>query len=275
MASPKPKDVQGLLRALAAGAGAAQAALAAMDSRRGDDRLAKRAREADRAYRAAIVRHQSHVANLKARVQVGWIGAAGLGGAAAVAAVPTGGASLVLLAPAAISAWWARTGQLRLHQVGPAPLAPAPPPPALPQLRKQDTGYAEVNRLGRAEVQLAGVLPAVATIHDGAAHELAQAADSAAPILRQQADRLALLAGLSSQLQDPEAVATARAAGAELQARLAGGVTAYERLIAAAGALLAAPDVGRSVSAIVDPAIAGMQAYTHGLATAAERLGDG
>ena len=71
-----------------------------------------------------------------------------------------------------------------------------------------------------------------------------------------------------------EPAASADAAAHTVAARLAEGVTAYERLIAASASLLAAPDPGRSIADLVDPAIEGLTAYTLGLQQADSALRD-
>jgi hypothetical protein len=52
--------------------------------------------------------------------------------------------------------------------------------------------------------------------------------------------------------------------------RLADGCATYDRLLAAAAQLLSAPDITRSTSEVLSPAVDAMLAYAHGLERAAD-----
>jgi hypothetical protein len=102
---------------------------------------------------------------------------------------------------------------------------------------------------------------------------LQAAAEKATPALHDLADRLAILNRLRATSGEP--AASADAAARTVAARLADGVTAYERLIAASASLLAAPDPGSSVEELIGPAVQGLTAYTLGLGRADDLLRGG
>ena len=62
----------------------------------------------------------------------------------------------------------------------------------------------------------------------------------------------------------------AAAASELVRTRLADGCATYDELLAAAARLLAAPDITRSTSDILGPAVNAMIAYSHGLQRAAD-----
>jgi hypothetical protein len=228
-------------------------------------------RDPAREYRKVLRRYERAVSRLRTAVFVGSVGAV----ATAVAAVA--GRQPWWLVLTAISCWVGGRAFVGLRRARP----PEPPPawlPAspgvavtpLPRLRSGAAGAVETERLGRAESSLRRVLPAVADLHPSAAAELRDAAAECGPVLHQQAGRLAVLAGIEADLPGSAAAQSAASAAREVADRLGHGVDAYERLLAAAAELLAAPDLSRSAEATVAPAIQGMHAYAHGLTRASD-----
>ena len=124
-------------------------------------------------------------------------------------------------------------------------------------------------RLEAVSAKVLQLIPAVEHLHPSAGLELRKAVEQAAPLLDQQARRLAVLDSLRASMDGTAAGAAAESAAREVEQRLGRGVDAYEALLAASATLLGAPDLGRSADAVLLPAIEGMHAYSAGLATAA------
>lgn len=150
-----------------------------------------------------------------------------------------------------------------------APAAPELPPPAPPRLDPADIGYADSERFAKVRAQVLDVVPAIRMLHADAANELAAADAEAAPALIGMVHRLALLARIRREMGQTHAAVAAEAAARDVQTRLADGVDTYERLLAAAATMLAAPDMGRSSVAALTPAIDALTAYAHGLSMSA------
>lgn len=119
-----------------------------------------------------------------------------------------------------------------------------------------------IRRLDAASAVMRRMLPAVRSIDRTTGDELAAATRSADRDLRVVAERfgLAVAAGASGD------------ALSSLLDRLEGGVAAYERTLAAAAELLAAPDVEALGDALHDARDA-LAARTYGVRLVAERLG--
>lgn len=179
---------------------------------------------------------------------------AGAVAAAATAVAAVAGGQWWWLVGTAFGVWFSGGAALRLR--GLKPPAPPPPPGAMRLVRVQDS--------------LLQLIPAVEHLHPSAGLELRRAVEQAAPLLDQQARRLAVLDGLRESMAGTAAGAAAVTAAREVEARLERGVDAYEALLAASATLLGAPDLGRSADAVLLPAIEGMHAYSAGLEAAQE-----
>lgn len=263
---------------LAAGADVVAAWKAAREGRASS----RTSRELERAHQRATVAYEKQLraeraraAREKARV-TGWTAAAGvtgslgvIGGVAAVAAAQPEAAPLLLLAAAGGSTVMAVRARWRMR-ARPAPSLPPAPVAPPPVLRPGARGQAEAERLMRTRVQLAEVVPAVAALHPGAGQELARADAEAAPALHALVERLAVLDRIERDMPGTFAAVAAAQAAEEVRARLATGIDTYERLIAAAAAMLAAPDLGRSSEAVLGPAIDALTAYAEGLSVSAQ-----
>ena len=149
------------------------------------------------------------------------------------------------------------------------PTAPELPPPAPPRLDPTDIGHAETEAFSKVRAQIVDIIPAIRMLHADAADELAAADAEAAPALIGMIHRLALLARIRREMDATHAATAAESAAHEVRARLAQGVDTYERLLAAAATMLAAPDMGRSSIAALSPAIDALTAYAHGLSQSA------
>jgi hypothetical protein len=235
--------------------------------------------DAERTYRRDLKRYARSVGRLRTRAFAGGVGVV----ATIVAAVPDHPWWLV---GTAACGWVGGTAVARLRGLR----APQPPPPQLaaapgwPVRLLSDLGLsrprsglgrtavgAEVaDRLVVAEANLKQLVPAVQRLHPSAGAELSTAVTQASPLLHQQVERLLVLDGLARDLPGSPAGEAAVASARQVAARLGTGVDAYEGLLAAAATLLGAPDLGRSVTEVLGPAVEGMQSYTHGLATAGE-----
>jgi hypothetical protein len=129
-------------------------------------------------------------------------------------------------------------------------------------------GWAEAQGLTAVRRQVATMVPAVAALHPDAGRELSHAEELAGPALGALVTRLLLLDQVARDLPGTGAGAAATAAAEQVRARLADGVTRYDQLLAAASALLAAPDLGVSTETVLGPAADALTAYAHGLGTA-------
>ena len=150
----------------------------------------------------------------------------------------------------------------------------APQPPELASsyvasdLRRDAIGWSEAHGLAAVRRQLVGMVPAVTALHPDAGKELRTADDEAAPALAAQVTRLAVLDQVRRDLPGSQAATAAADAAEQVRARLAEGVTVYDRLLAAASTMLASPDLGRSSLDVLGPAADALTAYAAGLRTA-------
>ncbi len=216
------------------------------------------------AYRRDLARYERTVGRLRTRAFVAAVAAV----ATAVAAI---GGPPWWLCVTAVSLWYGVTGCVRLRRTRPPQRSGYPTQwsPALTTRAARGSIGAEVaERLAVAEANLGRVVPAVERLYPPAGAELSRAVDEAAPLLHQQVERLAVLDRVTREMGPGPASTAAREAAVSVTARLQAGVEAYEGLLAAAAELLGAPDLGRSAGELLDPAVQGMQAYTHGLGAA-------
>ncbi len=160
-------------------------------------------------------------------------------------------------------------GRRRLRRMGPAPEAVALVAPP-PRLRRGAIGAAEVARFSSVRVQIMTMAPSLDRLHPGAGDELRRADLEAAGPLTSLCERLAVLDDLQRELPGTTAAATAATSAGEVRDRLAAGCATYDDLLSAAAELLAAPDLGRRTSDVLDPAVTAMLAYAHGLRRASD-----
>ncbi len=160
-------------------------------------------------------------------------------------------------------------GRRRLRRLGPVPvvLEPVAPPPAMPKGR---IGAAEVSRFTSVRVQVMNMIPALDRLYPGAGDELRRADNEAAAPLTALAERLVVLDQLQRELPGTSAARSAASSSELVRRRLDEGCDTYEELLAAAARLLASPDISRSTSEILGPAVNAMVAYAHGLQRASE-----
>jgi hypothetical protein len=150
----------------------------------------------------------------------------------------------------------------------------APEPPELSaavsasDLRRDSIGWAEAQGVAAVRRQLVAMVPAVASLHPDAARELTAADNEAAPVLAAQVARLVVLDQVRRDLPGSTAATAAADASDTVRARLAEGVAVYDRLLAAASTMLAAPDLGRSSLDVLGPAADALTAYAAGLRVA-------
>ncbi|MCX6461607.1 MAG: hypothetical protein NTZ03_15030 [Actinobacteria bacterium] len=219
-----------------------------------------------RAYESRMRRARNRVAPMATTAAV--TGTLTIVGVAGVASIPFTAtiALATVTGAAALSAY--RSRQL-VHHPPPEPsiLVPAPPPP---RLRNGARGDSDARRLLRIRAQLTGLIPAVSTLHPEAGVELARADSEAGPALNALVHRLEVLDQMERSLPGTEAARTAALSAQDIAVRLAVGVETYDRLMAAAAAMLSAPDFGRSSDEVLGPAVDALAAYAHGLTVSYE-----
>jgi hypothetical protein len=162
---------------------------------------------------------------------------------------------------------WRARGQLRSVGAPPVTIPVIAPPAPLP---RSAVGAIEVERLTSVRMQILQMAVTIEPLSSDAADELRRADAEAAGPLTALADRLALLHQLQRELPNSPAADAARSSALVVKERLASGCATYEELLAASARLLAAPDAQRSTGEILEPALAAMVAYAHGLQTAYE-----
>ncbi len=182
------------------------------------------------------------------------------------------GPSWMWLGAAVIGAVTALTARRGARSLTPPPdfVAPIGPPPVL---KPDAIGSAESARLIRLRVQLAGIVPTLDALHPQAAADLRHADTEASPPLHALIERLDLLDRMRRELGTSPAADAATTAAIQVRERLDAGCQTYEMLLTASASLLAAPDVTRSTTEVLTPAIEALQAYTHGLQRSAETYG--
>jgi len=239
--------------------------------------LAVEHRRAVEANRRKLKKHRGRAKSYQSQVTggavVGGVGSA-VGLLDVVAETTTSGSGVPLPAwmwftAAGIGLLVAWRGRRRLRQLGPEPrvLEPVAPPPALARGR---LGSAEVSKLTAVRVQVINMIPALDRLYPGAGDELRRADNEAAAPLTALAERLVVLDQLQRELPGTSAAHSAASSSELVRQRLDEGCDNYEELLAAAARLLAAPDITRSTSDILGPAVNAMVAYAHGLQRAAD-----
>ena len=217
-----------------------------------------------------ITRYRTRVAGLKSQVTGGAV-VAGVGGSIGLIDALTG-------PPSSLWLWFGATGvgllvsiraRMKLRHVGPTPEMPelVAPPPSLP---RGAVGAAEVARFTAVRVQVMTMAPTLDRLYPGAGDELRRADMEAAGPLTALCERLAVLDQLQRELPGTSAARSAAESSAVVRTRLADGCSTYDDLLAAAARLWSAPDVTRSTSDVLGPAVNAMVAYAAGLQRAAD-----
>ena len=233
-------------------------------------------RELEKVHKAALARHTQEVSShrkrlrrAQKRVSTMTTTAAVTGALTVISGVSTAGEGVspgtaMLAAVTGAAALIAYRSREIVQHPPPEPTAilPAPPPPAL---RSGARGDAEARRLLRIRSQLVSLIPAVSHLHPEAGTELARADAEAGPALNALVYRLSVLDHIERALPGSEASIAAGFSAEDVRARLAVGVDTYDRLMAAAAAMLSAPDLGRSSDDVLGPAIDALAAYAEGL----------
>lgn len=226
-----------------------------------------------------VAQHQNRVASYERRLQRmksrQTIYTAGAAGATAMGAVGvvTPQPSLLWFTAAGFSgvlAWLTREKRQTLQ----APAMPELPAMPIEPLPAGTPGADEVARWSRAAHRWDEMLPLVDQLHPDAGTQLRRALQEVDPALRSLVERLGTLYRTSQQMPGTQAAAAAHRASIEVAHQLRDGVEAYEGLVAAAAELIAAPDLNRSVTEVVGPAVLDVQAYTSGLRRAAGTFTD-
>ena len=232
--------------------------------------LAAEHRKAIAANRRELARHRTRVGTLRTEVTGGAV-VAGVGGSIGLIDVLAGpgGSPLLWFAAGAVGLAISLRARLKLRHVGPGPgvVTVVGPPPALPRAA---IGAAEVTRLASVRVQVMNMAPSLDRLYPGSGGELRRADQEAAGPLTALAERLRVLDQLRRDLPGTEAARSAASSAEVVRARLADGCATYDALLSAAAQLLAAPDMTRSTSEILSPAVDAMLAYAHGLQTASD-----
>lgn len=209
---------------------------------------------------------------MKSRETIYTAGAAGAAVMGAVGVV-TPQPSLFWFTAAGVSGLLAFLTHGKRQTLAPPPMPQLPPMP-IEALPAGTPGAEEVARWSRAAQRWDEMLPLVDQMHPDAGEQLRRALREVDPALRSLVERLGTLYRTSQQMPGTQAATAAHRASVEVAAQLRDGVEAYEGLVAAAAELIAAPDMNRSVTEIVGPAVLDVQAYTGGLRRAADAFAD-
>lgn len=222
-----------------------------------------------------VAQHQNRVAGFERRKQrmrsretIYTAGAAGAG-IMGVVGMATPQPSLLWFSAAGVSGLFAYLTREKRQSLAPPalPELPAMPVQALPA---GTPGSDEVARWSRAAHRWDEMLPLVDQMHPDAGTQLRRALTEVDPALRSLVERLGTLYRTSQEMPGTQAAAAAHRASIDVASQLRDGVEAYEGLVAAAAELIAAPDLNRSVTEVVGPAVLDVQAYTSGLRRAAD-----
>jgi hypothetical protein len=228
----------------------------------------------------AIRRHESHLRSLRGRA-VTLTAVSGAGAVLGIVDAASGGGALPgdpwvwLVGAAAAAVFAVRAKWSADHAVAPTPPEPwgAGAPGAAPDvraLRREAIGWQEAQGLIAVRHQIVAMLPAVGALHPDAGRDLAAADGGAGPVLAALVARLVLLDQVVRDLPGTAAAEAATTAAVVVRTRLADGVARYDGVLAAAAAMLAAPDLGRSTDDVLGPAADALTAYAHGLAAGSD-----
>ena len=205
---------------------------------------------------------------MRSRETIYTAGAAGAG-IMGVVGMATPQPSLLWLTAAGVSGLFAYLTREK-RQTLQAPAMPELPAMPVEPLPAGTPGADEVARWSRAAHRWDEMLPLVDHMHPDAGEQLRRALREVDPALRSLVERLGTLYRTSREMPGTQAAAAAHRASIEVAGQLRDGVEAYEGLVAAAAELIAAPDLNRSVTEVVGPAVLDVQAYTSGLRKAAD-----
>lgn len=222
-----------------------------------------------------VAQHQNRLAGFERRKQrmrsretIYTAGAAGAG-IMGVVGMATPQPSLLWFTAAGVSGLFAYLTREK-RQTLQAPAMPELPAMPVEPLPAGTPGADEVARWSRAAHRWDEMLPLVDHMHPDAGEQLRRALREVDPALRSLVERLGTLYRTSRAMPGTQAAAAAHRASIEVAGQLRDGVEAYEGLVAAAAELIAAPDLNRSVTEVVGPAVLDVQAYTSGLRKAAD-----
>lgn len=238
--------------------------------------FAREQRRALESQQRILIRHERQTHRWRRSITTGSVIAGGAGSIGALdLAVEAGGGGgafgppFVWFGLAAIGGVLAWRAHRKLRSAGepPATMPVIAPPVSLP---RSAIGATEVERLISVRMQTLQMAVTVKPLSPDAADELRRADAEAAGPLTALAERLSLLHQLQSELPNSAAARAAQTSAIIVQERLANGCETYEELLAASARLLAAPDSQRSTATILEPAVAAMVAYAHGLQKAYE-----
>jgi hypothetical protein len=223
-------------------------------------------------HRNRLAGHDRRLRRMHSR-QVAWTAGAAGASVMGVVGTVTPQPSLLWFTAAGVSGVLAYLTKEKREHLQPPAMPELPPLPVEP-LPPGTPGAEEVTRWSRAASRWDDLLPLVDGVHPDAGRQLRHALSEVDPALRALVERLATLHRTARGMQGTQAATAAHRAAVEVAARLRDGVEAYEGLVAAAAALIAAPDLNRPVGEVVGPAILDVQAYTSGLHRAAASYAD-
>jgi hypothetical protein len=232
----------------------------------------KARREAIERHERKVRRYEKRMADSKRGFRTMSIASLGLGAGGIVdlvANVVPGPTPTALFVASALAALSARSKRRFVRESKP-PSQPELPSAAPPRLPSGAIGQVEAEQFARVRKQLVDLIPSLSGIHPDAGRELKNADGEAGSALAGLVQRLALLDRIRTDLAGSQAAAAATTAADDVRERLAEGVETYDRLLAAAATMLAAPDMGRTSIQVLGPAIEALTAYAHGLEASAE-----
>jgi hypothetical protein len=231
----------------------------------------KARREAIERHERKVRRYEKRMADSKRGFRTMSIASLGLGAGGVVDVLTqlVPGPTPAFFVASALAALSARNKRRFVRNSKP-PSQPELPSAAPPRLPSGAIGQVEAEQFARVRNQLVDLIPSLSGIHPDAGRELKSADSEAGAALAGLVQRLALLDRIRTDLDGSQAAAAATTAAQDVRGRLAEGVETYDRLLAAAATMLAAPDMGRTSIQVLGPAIEALTAYAHGLEASAE-----
>jgi hypothetical protein len=233
-----------------------------------------RKRQSAGAYRRALARHKRAMRKWRTLTVGGYAGA---GGAAGIGVMDSSDAGQLLLALAFALAGCGLGVFAKSRRAQLVPPDPADHP--LVTVAYDSRGGRALRRLDDASRRMRHMCLAVTALDQATGEELEQAARLAERSLRLTAQHLGTVERLApgpmagwGSVQATDGYSGYPAAPERLIAQLEHGVAAYEKTLAAAAELLAAPSLGPPVAATLQAAQDALAARTYGQTTAAERL---
>ncbi|MCB9411375.1 MAG: hypothetical protein H6525_00755 [Actinobacteria bacterium] len=165
---------------------------------------------------------------------------------------------------AAVAALIGIRARLQLRNTTPPPRLALPPVPP-PVIPAGSVGAEEAADVYRAEAQLIAMIPVVDRLLPQAGLSLRDTLATVQPTMHALIERLELVSNIDA-MRAPQAAEAAET----LRRRLAHGVVAYDRLIAATATLLAAPDPAGAATESLAMASNELEAYAAGLVAASD-----